>query len=58
MLGLLDTIDFPTAFLGAIKAGIVPIPVNTLFQPLDYAFILADSRAKAAIVSAELLPRV
>jgi benzoate-CoA ligase len=56
VLGLLDTIDFPAAFLGAIKAGIVPIPVNTLFQPLDYAFILADSRAKAAIVSAELLP--
>ncbi len=56
VLGLLDTIDFPTAFLGAIKAGIVPIPVNTLFQPLDFAFILADSRAKAAIVSAELLP--
>jgi benzoate-CoA ligase len=56
VLGLVDTIDFPTAFLGAIKAGIVPIPVNTLFQPLDYAFILADSRAKAAIVSAELLP--
>jgi benzoate-CoA ligase len=57
VLGLLDTIDFPTTFLGAIKAGIVPIPVNTLFQPLDFAFILADSRAKAAIVSAELLPQ-
>lgn len=55
VLGLLDTIDFPTCFLGAIEAGIVPIPVNTLFQPADYAFILADSRAKAAIVSAELL---
>jgi benzoate-CoA ligase len=57
VLGLLDTIDFPAVFLGAIKAGIVPIPVNTLFQPLDYAFILADSRAKAAVVSAELLPQ-
>src|ERR1700733_13089300 len=56
VLGLLDTIDFPAAFLGAIKAGIVPIPVNTLFQPSDFAFILDDSRAKAAIVSAELLP--
>jgi benzoate-CoA ligase len=55
VLGLLDTIDFPAVFLGAIKAGVVPIPVNTLFQPLDYAFILADSRAKAAIVSAELI---
>jgi benzoate-CoA ligase len=57
VLGLLDTIDFPSVFLGAIKAGIVPVPVNTLFQPLDYAYILADSRAKAAIVSAELLPQ-
>jgi benzoate-CoA ligase len=57
VLGLLDTIDFPAVFLGAIKAGIVPIPVNTLFQPHDYAFILADSRAKVAIVSAELLPQ-
>ena len=56
VLGLLDTIDFPAVFLGAIKAGIVPIPVNTLFQPVDYAFILADSRAKAAVVSAELVP--
>ncbi|HZD62060.1 MAG TPA: AMP-binding protein, partial [Xanthobacteraceae bacterium] len=30
LLALLDTIDWPTAFLGAIKAGVVPIPVNTL----------------------------
>ena len=57
VLGLLDTIDFPAVFLGAIKAGVVPIPVNTLLPPLDFAFILADSRAKLAIVSAELLPQ-
>jgi benzoate-CoA ligase len=57
VLGLLDGIDFPACFLGAIRAGIVPIPVNTLFQALDYAFILADSRAKVAVVSAELLPQ-
>jgi benzoate-CoA ligase len=55
VLGLLDTIDFPVCFLGAIKAGIVPIPVNTLFTPADIAYVLADSRAKAAIVSTELL---
>ncbi|MEA2665907.1 MAG: benzoate-CoA ligase, partial [Candidatus Eremiobacteraeota bacterium] len=57
VLGLLDTIDFPVAFLGAIQAGIVPIPVNTLFPALDYAYILDDSRAKAAVVSVELLPQ-
>ena len=54
---VLDGIDFPVAFLGAIKAGIVPIPVNTLMTPADYAYILADSRARAAIVSSELLPQ-
>ena len=26
LLCLLDTIDWPTAFLGAIKAGVVPVP--------------------------------
>jgi benzoate-CoA ligase len=57
-LCLLDTIDFPACFLGAIKAGIVPIPLNTLFQPLDYAFILRDSRAKAVVVSEMLLPSI
>ena len=53
-LALLDGIDFTACFLGAIKAGIVPIPLNTLFQPADFAYILADSRAKALVVSHEL----
>ena len=53
-LALLDGIDFTTCFLGAIKAGIVPIPLNTLFQAADFAYILADSRAKALVVSQEL----
>ena len=30
LICLLDGIDWPTAFLGAIKAGVVPVPVNTL----------------------------
>ena len=29
LLALADTIDFPTAFLGAIKAGMIPVSVNT-----------------------------
>jgi benzoate-CoA ligase len=55
-LALLDGIDFPTTFLGAIKAGAVPVPLNTLLPPADLAFVLDDSRAKAAVVSYELLP--
>src|SRR5260221_4524358 len=57
LLALTDTIDFPTAFLGAIKAGIVPIPGNTLPTPQDYEYMLSDSRAKALIVSEQLLPQ-
>jgi benzoate-CoA ligase len=57
LLCLLDTIDFPVTFLGAIKAGIVPIPVNTMMTPEDYDYILRDSRARALIVSEALAPK-
>ena len=56
LLCLQDTIDFPTAFLGAIKAGIVPVAVNTLLKSADYQYLLQDSRARALIVSTPLLP--
>jgi benzoate-CoA ligase len=55
VLCLLDTIDFPISFLGSIAAGILPIPVNTLWAAADYAFLLADSGAPAALVSEERL---
>lgn len=57
MLCHLDTIDWPAVFLGAIKAGIVPIAVNTLLTSADYEFMLNDSRAKALVVSEALLPQ-
>ena len=50
-----DTIDFPVCFWGAIKAGIIPIPLNTLLTVEQYAYILADARVKALIVSPALL---
>ena len=53
---LLDTIDFPAVFLGAIKAGVVPIAVNTLLMSSDFDFMLRDSRAQALVVSEALLP--
>jgi benzoate-CoA ligase len=56
MLCHLDTIDFPSVFLGAIKAGIVPIAANTLLTTTDYKFMLEDSRARALVVSEALLP--
>ena len=54
LMCLLDTIDWPTVFLGAIKAGVVPIPVNTLMVEDDYQFLLNDSRARLLVISEEL----
>ena len=58
LLIMLDTVDFPVAFLGAIKAGIVPVPANTLLTTPEYAFMLRDSRARALIVSDALYDKV
>lgn len=52
---LLDTIEFPIAFWGAIRAGVVPVPINTLLTPDVVAYILADSRAEAVVVSSTLV---
>jgi benzoate-CoA ligase len=57
LMCLHDGIDFPTVFLGAIKAGIVPVPANTMLSPADYAYILRDSRAPVLVISAPLLPQ-
>lgn len=54
-LVMLDTIDFPIAFWGALRAGIVPVPVNTLLPADVIGYILKDSRAAALVVSAPLL---
>jgi benzoate-CoA ligase len=56
LLCLHDTIDFPTAFLGAIKAGVVPVAVSTQLSCDEFAFMLADSRARAVVVSVAVLP--
>jgi len=52
---LYDTVDFPVAFLGAVRAGIVALPLNTLLTAEQYAYILGDSRAAAIVASAALV---
>ena len=53
---LLDSVDFPAVFLGAIKVGGVPVPFNTLLTAADYDYMLRDSRAHTLVLSAELYP--
>ena len=57
LMCMLDDLDFPTVFWGAIKAGCVPIPINTLLTSNDYAHLLRDSRARIVVVSEVLLDR-
>src|SRR5437588_8149342 len=52
---MLDTVDFPIVFLGAIRAGIVPVPLNTLLTAEQYAYVLADCRARVLFISEPLL---
>src|SRR5213083_1297101 len=52
---MLDTVDFPILFWGAIRAGIIPIPLNTLLPVEQFRYILEDSRAKALFVSPPFL---
>ena len=56
LLVMQDTVDMPVAFLGALLAGIVPVPVNTLLPADNYAYMLRHSDAKLIIASPSLLP--
>jgi 4-hydroxybenzoate-CoA ligase len=49
-----DTVEYPVAFWGAVRAGIVVIPLNTWLKPEQYAYILGDSRASLIVAAAEL----
>lgn len=51
---LLDQIEFPVAFWGALKLGALPIPINTLLATEVYRAILDDSRSATLLVSEEL----
>ena len=58
LLLMLDGVDWPVAFLGALHAGVVPVAVNTLLTADDYAYMLEHSRAQAALVSGALAPQL
>ncbi|MBI1205394.1 MAG: benzoate-CoA ligase family protein [Rhodopseudomonas sp.] len=57
LIALTDTVDWPTAFLGCLKAGVIAVPVNTLLTEGDYRYMLADSRAKCLVVSESLFSK-
>ena len=44
-----DCLDLPALFLGAIRIGAVPVPVNPLYAPEEYAYFVADSGASVVV---------
>jgi acetyl-CoA synthetase len=57
LLFLDDTPAYPAAFFGAVRAGFVPLLINTLTPPDLLQFYLADSGARVAVTDAEFSAR-
>jgi benzoate-CoA ligase family protein len=57
LLFLDDTPAYPAAIFGAIRAGLVPLLINTLTPPGLLQFYLADSGATVAICDAAFIER-
>ena len=57
LLFLDDTPAYPAAFFGAVRAGFVPLLINTLTPPDLLQFYLADSGATVAVADAEFVSR-
>jgi benzoate-CoA ligase family protein len=55
---LLDSPQFAAGFLGAIKIGAVPVPLNTALRPNDYVYMLNDSRARVLLVHSALWSQI
>ena len=53
-----DSPRFHAAFLGALRAGAVPVPVNFLARPEDFGYFIEDSYAVLAVVDAPFLDKV
>lgn len=52
---MFDTVDYPVVFFGAMRAGVIPVCLNTLLTADQYRYMLSDSRVEALFVSAGLL---
>ena len=53
-----DTVDYPVAFWGTIRAGSVAVPLNIYLNVPQCAYVLADCRARALVIDAGLLPAI
>jgi benzoate-CoA ligase family protein len=53
-----DCPEFFHLFFGAIKAGVIPVPVNTMLRAHDYTFLIEDSGCKILVYGPEFAETV
>jgi acyl-coenzyme A synthetase/AMP-(fatty) acid ligase len=58
LFSVVDGIDFPAIFLGAMKIGAVAIPINTYLKPEDYRYFISDSEAAVVIVDHSIATKI
>lgn len=56
MFSVMDGADYEALFLGAIKIGAIPIPINTWLKPDDYLYYVNDSGCRAVVIDRSLVP--
>jgi acyl-coenzyme A synthetase/AMP-(fatty) acid ligase len=52
LVRLPNSIDYPTAFLGAMKRGAIAVPTSTLLTPDEVRYLVEDSGATALVIDA------
>ena len=50
-----DRPEFMALFLGVMKIGAVPVPINMMATTKDLEYFLRDSEAKAVVMEREIL---
>ena len=50
-----DGVEFIATFVGAMKIGAVPVPLNTLAPPGELAYFVVNSRARALVATPDLV---
>jgi benzoate-CoA ligase family protein len=58
MIVMYDCIEAMASFLGAMKIGAVPIPINTMYTKDDFRMLLNNSRARTLIADADFMEEI
>jgi benzoate-CoA ligase len=53
-----DSLDYVSAWLGAVRAGAVPVVVSDLYKQRDLLYFITDTGARMLFIDAEQLPKL